>query len=552
MAINLITEPTAGAPLGVADYNHQNALQQALHGMGSHNDVLTEWETTTQPKIALGARFVHDGGNYECQAADEVIAGAPAEGHVYIKITEALGVLTASFVTSDAGYTFNPIKGGWYHADGTQLLPFILLLYSTSLWKKTRAILPNLNETSDLSSCQIYPWAGMETIVQDDSQDSLPVPAGATYLGFDSPNLANNAGITPYQRHNFEWRNYLDAGAKYTFQGVCLCNGGFALYLNTNGNERSIYFRLRPGFAYDTALTVFILDSMSFSGALTDFFTFIYDQITDKLMFYIWDDVGNRITITSNAFVANPALRTWHDILLRWKKGDNDADFWLNNVRQGGGVEGTKTITGAGITNINITSTTLAIGCETQYTGGPSNFAQSLFYIKDLMILNTSGTTYLSNYNGGASTKPYYLPTWYPGYKHSSLIDNNGNAGFNQLCTEKLIAGSIDIGAGQIKMKKIPIGVWNMDTTATLSIAHNLTGLKLVNWCVVVISDAGSPFFINNIYDTTGNAEGGILGNGTTIATSIVLMRSAGTTFDSASFDDATMNRGYIYLWYEV
>jgi hypothetical protein len=551
MAINLIPEPTGGAPIGVVDYNYQNALQQALHGMNEYNNILTEWDTTTEPEIAVGARFIHDGGIYECQGANEAIAGAPAEGHVYIKATEALGVITVEFVTNTVGYAFDPIKGGWYHADGTQLFPFILLLYDTNKWKKSKALIINFNETSDLSSCQIYPHAAMETIVQDDSVDSISVPASCTYWPFSSPNLINSAGVAPTIRHNVKWKPAGTAEAKFARRGVIYFSGGYTVYTYAFGNEHTIMFRLYPKWAYNIATTVFIMSNMQNTASSDDSFNLYYDPAVDKLHFFIRDDATHIIHITTDAYANNAALQIPHDILIRWSKVGNDADMWINNIRQGAGVAGTKTVTG-NISALAITKTELSIGANAQDASGYIDFVNSLFYMQDLVVMDTSNITHLSNYDGSVNVKPYYETDYLSGLYHAWQQQADGSAGFKNVFSEKGCFDSIDFGAGQIKMKKIPIGVWNMDATMGINVTHGLTDcLKIIGVFVRIFSDALSNSSLERMGDS---ADPNLLagGEGSSGLVAVTVNRRTGGYYDSAFFDDATMNRGYVWILYEI
>ena len=138
MAINIVTPPTGGAPLSTDDYDAQNTLLQALlYSINKETRFLTEWDTTDEPSIKQGVYIQHGGSLYLVEDTDESISGSPSDGMVYVKITEAAGVLTASFVTSAVGYSWNDTYNGFYHADGTQLLPiFIRLSSSGTVWDK--------------------------------------------------------------------------------------------------------------------------------------------------------------------------------------------------------------------------------------------------------------------------------------------------------------------------------------------------------------------------------------------------------------------------------
>jgi hypothetical protein len=553
MAINLIPEPTAGAPLGVADYNYQNALQQALHGMGSHNDILTEWDTTTEPEIAVGARLVHDGGLYECQLADEAIAGAPADGYVYIKLTETLGVITAEFVTSDAGYTFDPIKGGWYHADGTQLLPYVLLKYDSTYWKKTKLLPHQFGESADLATAaQVYPFAAMKTLVQDDLLGALPLPADLTYFPFSNQNLEDSAGNAPLFRSGGLWLDHNNANAKHTNRGIFYFNAEFVAYTYAFGNEQVIAVRIKPNFAYTVATNVTILNANNFSGVDNDSFTFRYNQGDDKWFFRIMDDETHKIVILSDQYLDNPTLQIWTDFYIKYSKVNNNMEVWINGIQMDGIAHGTKTVTGgaAAITGLNMTKTNCTIGASNILTTGYANYSDTNFYISDLGLDAHYVDTYYDNYDGG-TVLPYVIDVtkMLSGIGQNWQILQSGNAGFNQLSVN-----SIDNGAGQWKMKKIPIGAWDMSAatgSTSVSVYTGILSTKIIFYSTIIFSDAGTAYFLLNFSNAADPTliAGGVAG---ALSTIINLYRRTGGYFDGASFNDATVNRGYIYAFYAV
>jgi len=90
-------------------------------------------------------------------------------------------------------------------------------------------------------------------------------------------------------------------------------------------------------------------------------------------------------------------------------------------------------------------------------------------------------------------------------------------------------------------------GVWNMDTTAILVVAHPLTIGKIRSIDIMIESDAGSlvPFHFD--VDLGGAAAGSY----TVEPAQLVLARLTGGSFDDASFSGAVNNRGYVTIWYE-
>ena len=101
---------------------------------------------------------------------------------------------------------------------------------------------------------------------------------------------------------------------------------------------------------------------------------------------------------------------------------------------------------------------------------------------------------------------------------------------------------------------KLQIGLWNMtDGTQVRHITHNINGLKIKNIFVVILDDAGNPsplinatptavlsgFFRAYVTDGTGNINTVI---------SLGMTNAVGNWFNTVSYNDPAINRGYIYL----
>jgi len=135
MAWTKITAPTGMVPLTDADYTAQLAyLTRLVAQIGKNPCLLTEWATLTQPKISDGVYWDHGGAVY-LNSGDLTITGAPANGRVYVRVIDTAGVLVASFVNSAVGFSWNYSKQGFYHADGSQLLPYVLFKYGGNWYK---------------------------------------------------------------------------------------------------------------------------------------------------------------------------------------------------------------------------------------------------------------------------------------------------------------------------------------------------------------------------------------------------------------------------------
>ena len=150
MPINLIPPPTGGAPLSTDDYNSQNILiQSLLYNLMQSTKHLTEWDTLTKPELERYSYIQHGGALFQVQESDYTITGAPSDGRVYVKITRTGDELDAEFVNSAVGYSWNTVYNGFYHSDGTQLLPYILYLDGSDYYKYD---LEGLSNKFDISS----------------------------------------------------------------------------------------------------------------------------------------------------------------------------------------------------------------------------------------------------------------------------------------------------------------------------------------------------------------------------------------------------------------
>lgn len=94
----------------------------------------------------------------------------------------------------------------------------------------------------------------------------------------------------------------------------------------------------------------------------------------------------------------------------------------------------------------------------------------------------------------------------------------------------------------------IQIGDWNMDSTASVNVAHGLTLSKIRTIEVKIRDDSAAGVYPIDIADlTTGLTDGNCQAN----ATNIVIARRTGGLFDSASYDSTGYNRGWITIYHQ-
>lgn len=118
-----------------------------------------------------------------------------------------------------------------------------------------------------------------------------------------------------------------------------------------------------------------------------------------------------------------------------------------------------------------------------------------------------------------------------------------------------LHTGTIHEQSGPGKGFNLNIGDWNMDTTASLLIAHSFGGFitAIQNINAIVRGDAGG-FYANNYFILslfTNAADPQLLNGGIVIIdnTNIQLQRRTGSVFDSVDFDATSFNRGWMPVW---
>jgi hypothetical protein len=137
--INLITQPTGGAPLSTNDYNYQNVDIGILINILDRKQLhLTEWDTLTVPALARYVYINHGGAIFQVQDSDYAITDpGVADGRIYIKVERSGDMLDAEFTDDATGYSWNFVYNGFYHADGSQLLPYVLYRDTADYWKFT-------------------------------------------------------------------------------------------------------------------------------------------------------------------------------------------------------------------------------------------------------------------------------------------------------------------------------------------------------------------------------------------------------------------------------
>lgn len=106
------------------------------------------------------------------------------------------------------------------------------------------------------------------------------------------------------------------------------------------------------------------------------------------------------------------------------------------------------------------------------------------------------------------------------------------------------------ISSSRVLTKVIPIGDWNMDTTATLPVTHGLNYKKIISVDGVIRSDDDANYYPMNYYSSGNTPSWGVA---TTMgSTTITLVRVTGGVFDDPAYDSTSFNRGYLLVTYMV
>jgi hypothetical protein len=196
------------------------------------------------------------------------------------------------------------------------------------------------------------------------------------------------------------------------------------------------------------------------------------------------------------------------------------------------------------------------VGGTTTFPGTATVTAGTIYY---------NGKTYSVDANASIILASGQIPVWNIATSYISgdpaIFTDANTYDFHKI--EKFALTAANAGSGVsdwnasttkylVKTKIINIGDWNMDTTATLNVAHGLGSLfkKIKSISVIVRNDADTTY-----YDfTRGTTVGLVQGQVNTIdSTNIALERLAvglSGVFDDAAFDSTSYNRGWITIVY--
>lgn len=104
------------------------------------------------------------------------------------------------------------------------------------------------------------------------------------------------------------------------------------------------------------------------------------------------------------------------------------------------------------------------------------------------------------------------------------------------------------------KTSTIALGVWNMDTTASIYLSASTTGLvsyTVFNISAMIYNDAQTQQYFTT-YGAHGTAESDLYIKNYWVDGTIEIARRTGGIFDGTGFDDATINRGYVLVSHSI
>ena len=386
----------------------------------------------------------------------------------------------------------------------------------------------------------------LDSIFRDDEEKTTAIPAGFTLYPFNSNSLLSDGGVGPQYASCICYLPSPDSNTKYTDRGVMETNGDCHLvYAYEFANTGTIRMRIKPKFDYNSGNIEGIFDNAEQTD-LTDNVIFLrYNGNTNQYQVKFRDDSAtpNEIEVLSDAYTSNGQLQVWTDIVLTWDTGTNDARLYINGVEMDGVSDGTRTVSGTGITNMTLLNRD-TFSLASRDIKGTRWDQPVLMYFTELMISNSFSTD-LTNYDG--TTPQPYEPTnpTIRGVNNQFTQDDGGN-----ISAKTQSHGALDYGIGLERRAELAIGPWNMDSVSlvTLDYPFGVTHDNIISVEIWIYRDDGTNKYpINYHPGTTLRGGSFILG-----VSDFNITRSGGGHFDDPDFDDDTINRGFVIFTYRA
>lgn len=138
------------------------------------------------------------------------------------------------------------------------------------------------------------------------------------------------------------------------------------------------------------------------------------------------------------------------------------------------------------------------------------------------------------------------------GSETMDITETKLNASIDKINALDLVVPESASGTPKLNIKRIDIGDWDMDSTASVSIDTGIQRDNMLMIQVMIRPDLNSSYMpLNTVFGAAGTLGGGI-DYETTDATAmfVKLTRTTAGHFDSTTYDSTTYNRGYITIIY--
>ena len=189
--VGAMTDPPVAGDYAIL----QAKLDAYAKQVGNQGMILTQWtNTTTAPKIAMGSYITHGGTLFIVDTEDFAVPAPAGDGTYYLKVAASGDTLVLSWVASTAGYTWNAIYNGLYHADESQILPYQLVKSGATLTKRK---ITNLMQGSGFVTVD---WTGaMQSVYFNQGVKTTDSPTFASIVTTNGPNkpVNNNDASMP-------------------------------------------------------------------------------------------------------------------------------------------------------------------------------------------------------------------------------------------------------------------------------------------------------------------------------------------------------------------
>jgi len=218
--------------------------------IGKHTVSLTNYNATTESKIAAGSKIEVNGSLYKF-TADETITGTVSDGIIYIYIIPAGATCTAEY--TNTAPTWDDAKQGFYGTSGTanyRYLEFILYRTSTT-WNKKEVF--NIRDKNINNLFRSYLMCTMAGNQDTTTETRIAFDTKSTDYNGEFSTANNTFTAVKKGLYLFLVQTYisnLDASSVLRFYKESAVYGGasqYAIWLNTGANVSSAIIPLEIG-----------------------------------------------------------------------------------------------------------------------------------------------------------------------------------------------------------------------------------------------------------------------------------------------------------------